>query len=129
MSVIEVKLSIVDGSSTQVGQGYRRTRDEHYYYRFDPEIVHVTEHDTIVIYHLVSEDANRYTITNLYATPNTQLSTPEILAKGTAISVVHSNTQQCLLDILVTVADRQQQGRRVSCDPQMSNDPPPGGCE
>lgn len=129
MNEIEVKLTVVaSGSSDQIDHSFRQTRDTKYHYKFNPEIVHISAHDTKVTYRLTDCDTSRYSMANLYATPSEQLSAPSIGDKGTSISVTHSNTVQRLLNILVTVHDNTQERGLVQCDPQMTNDPPPGNC-
>lgn len=126
MSHIEVTLTVVETGSVHAIEGLRKTRDEKYHYKFDPEIVNVTECNTTVRYQLAKECSQKgYTVANLYATPNTQLSEPTVGECGSYIEVTHSNKHQCLLSVLVTVNDSEK--GLAQCDPQMTNDPPPGG--
>lgn len=129
MNEIVVSLTVVEtGSSVEIDKSFRLTRDAKYHYKFDPDIVHVDQHNTVVTYQLTGCDTSRYIVDKLYATPTEQLSQPMTNPKATAISVTHYNTVPRLIDILVTVIDTHQGRARVNCDPQMTNDPPPGNC-
>lgn len=115
---ITVTLSITPNS---MGKG--NTRDGRYDYTFDPDVVHVTEQMTAITYQL--EDTSGYEMANLYSTDvQNQLSQPIFSHDGTKITVIHQNTTKQLTVVSVRVKDRTL-GTAVSCDPQVTNDPPP----
>jgi hypothetical protein len=117
---ILVTLSIDDKPAGQGNAGGGK-----YHYEFDPDVVHVTEHDTKIIYRLAEKDRSRYEVADLYSTDmNKQLIRKEISRDGTELSVIHVNTVPQLTVVSVRVKDRSRP-EHISCDPQVTNDPPP----
>lgn len=115
---ITVTLSVTPNS---LGKG--NTRDGRYDYKFDPDVVHVTDQMTAITYQL--DDTSGYEMVDLYTTDvQNQLSKPILSHDRTKITVIHQNTTKQLTVVSVRVKDRAL-GTAVCCDPQVTNDPPP----
>jgi hypothetical protein len=106
-------------------QGKANSRCGHYYYKFDPDVVHVDESSTLIEYKLAEKDEKRFEVVQLYVTDaNAQIAEPKRSHDNTVISIVHKNTTRQLTVVTVRVRDRKH-SRHVNCDPQVTNDPPP----
>jgi hypothetical protein len=121
-SPIDVTLTVKD---SLLGDG--NTGGGRYNYTFDPDLIHVTEHDTEIVYRLAKEDQSRFRIVNLYSTDTRdQLDELEIREDGAELKIVHRNTYQQLTVVSLLVHDTKHD-HPVNCDPQVTNDPPPVG--
>lgn len=119
-STIDVTLTVKD---SQPGQG--NTGDGHYSYTFEPDLIHVTEKNTEIVYRLAEGDSPRFRIVNLYTTDTKeQLEHMEVRKDGAELAVTHRNTRQQLTVVSLLVRDTEH-ARHINCDPQVTNDPPP----
>ena len=119
-SSIDVTLTVKD---SLLGQG--NTGGGRYSYTFEPDLIHVTERDTEIVYRLAEGDWPRFQIANLYTTDTKdQLEDMEVRKDGAELVVMHRNTRQQLTVVSLLVHDTKHE-RQVNCDPQVTNDPPP----
>ncbi len=119
-SSIDVVLTVEDNLLEQGNTG-----GGSYSYSFEPDLIHVTERDTEIVYRLAEGDWPRFRITNIYTTDSkNQLEQKEVRMDGAELSVVHRNTHQQLIVVSLLVHDTKND-RPVNCDPQVTNDPPP----
>ncbi|KAF1008275.1 MAG: hypothetical protein GAK28_01256 [Luteibacter sp.] len=127
--VLKVALTVVPSIKDDIApKGFRSTRGGDYHYKFDPESVHIEKAGTVIRYELTGCDLKRFSMEDLYGTDfQTELSEPEFSEDGAAVWVSHRNKRKGLITVFVNVTDRLS--GIVQCDPQMTNDPPPGGCE
>jgi len=124
--VITVALTVVPAISNDIPKGFLSNRTGDYHYKFNPDSVHVVQCGTVITYQLTDCDTTRFTMADLYGTDfRTELSPPTISSCGSQISVTHRNKRKGLITVFVNVIDRES--GIVQCDPQMTNDPPPGG--
>jgi hypothetical protein len=119
-STIDVTLTVKDNL---LGDG--NTGGGRYDYAFDPDLIHVTERNTEIVYRLAEEDQSRFRIVNLYSTDTRdQLGEKEIRKDGAELKIVHRNTYQQLTVVSLLVHDTKHD-HPVNCDPQVTNDPAP----
>lgn len=126
---ITVALTVVPTIKDEAApKGFRSTRGGDYHYKFDPESVHIVKAGTVIKYELTGCDLERFSMEDLYGTDfQTELSPPEFSEDGASVWVSHRNKRKGLITVFVNVTDRQS--GIVQCDPQMTNDPPPGNCD
>ena len=118
--VVAVQVSYV-GNGGNAGSGI-------YQYVCVPSTVHVTKTDTVISYQMTPQTGAEFTFIGLYTTDSLyepQLSAPVIAPDGRSIEIVHANAVAVLINVALQVQDSSKQAR-VSCDPQVTNDPNPG---
>jgi hypothetical protein len=106
------------GTGGNVGNGQ-------YQYSCDPDAVHVEAADTVISYRMNPHTTTNFVFTGLYSTDSMyypQLSEAEIAADGRTMDVVHSNEVATLIDVALQIHDNDA-SMRLSCDPQITNNP------
>jgi hypothetical protein len=117
---ITVTLTIEERSN-----GTGNANGGHYHYSYDKDVVHVSEYDTEVVYKLADEDLGRFKMKQIYYVDlNKQIRKKRI--SDNLISFIHSNEERQLTILTIRVEDIGN-GVYVSCDPQVTNDPPTVG--
>jgi hypothetical protein len=117
-TVINVTLTISDDA-----QGNGNTGGGNYRYDFAPDVVHVRDKDTEIVYAIAEKDRPRYRMVNMYVTDvNKQIGHPQI--SDYEISATHHNSKRQLTIVSIRVQDTEAD-LLMGCDPQVTNDPPP----
>ncbi|MBB6243731.1 hypothetical protein [Rhodanobacter sp. MP1X3] len=131
------KKSIVDADSavlvivevSYVGNG-GNTGSGVYHYSCTPDPVHVTAKDTAITYVMSPLVGPQFVFTGLYSSDSLyepQLSKkPSIKSKGRVMLTTHANKVATLINVSLQIQDTTKQVR-ISCDPQVTNDPNPSG--
>jgi hypothetical protein len=119
-NVINVKVTV-----QQTGSTYNAT--------YDPPVIPVKEHNTVIRFHLDEETPDKIVIDNVTITPlgQTQLSSPEISSNRKKVEVTDKNTVKETFHLNFTYKDKQSEAATFKCAddngveyPQVENDPP-----
>lgn len=128
--VIHVKVTVTTAVNPQTGE-------QEYVPKYQPEVIRVTDSDTILNFKLDQPTPDDVIVTSVTARPadNTQLSTPSISTNGKQVTLTDINTvrQTLNLDFVFgkkhsgdrTLAAKSQMTCLSSQYPEVDNDPPP----
>lgn len=118
---VTVSVSFVgDGGNTGAGN---------YRYTCSPEVVHVTQPDTIIKYELTAQTGPEFRFTGVYTSDSLfkpQLSQVTKIGKmgERYVELCHKNKIPVLIDVALQVTNIQDR-TLLSIDPQVTNDPDP----
>jgi hypothetical protein len=99
---------------------------------YDPPVIPVKDHDTIIRFHLDADTPDDIVIDNVNIRPlgQTQLSKPEISSNRKKVEVTDKNTVKEILNLDFSYKNKHNSAVALACGvegdeyPQVDNDPP-----
>lgn len=128
--VIHVKVTVTTAVNPQTGE-------QEYIPKYQPEVIRVTDSDTVLNFKLDQPTPDDVIVTSVTARPsdNTQLSTPSISTNGKQVTLTDINTVRQTLNLDFVFGTKHSNQRtllaksQVTCAssqyPEIDNDPPP----
>lgn len=127
--VIHVKVTVQTAVNPTTGE-------QEYVPKYHPEVINVTDSDTIISFRLKEPTPDDVIVTDVKPRPsdNTQLSTPSISKNGKQVVVTDINTEAVTLNLDFTFGSNKPNTKlaiatacSVSVDqyPEITNEPPP----
>jgi len=104
-----------------------------YVQKFDPEVIPVTENDTLLVFKLVKPTPDDVIVTGVKPVQegNTQLSKPSISQNGKTVVIIDDNTTKETLNLNFTFGPAKSSSRlaMAACNaatiyPEIENEPP-----